>query len=98
MADKKSSGITEGEVVGVPLVQSTTTATPSPADETSMPNHQNTDSEQPPVRTATPDTAIAQTLTAGAGAHTPPDPNVFGPDGRPYSVTGETPPKDSAAR
>src|SRR4051812_44817081 len=81
MADK-SKGITEGEVVGAPLVQSTTEATPSPADETSMPNHLNTEHEQPPVRTAKPDTPIAQTLVAGSGEHTPPDPETFGPDGR----------------
>jgi hypothetical protein len=86
MADNKTtSKITEGEAIGPPLVQSTTTATPSPADETSMPNHLNTETEQPPVRTAKPDTAVAQTLTAGAGAHTPPDPDEFGPDGRPRS-------------
>jgi hypothetical protein len=87
MADSKANKqINEGDVVGAPLVQSTTAATPSPADETSMPNHQNTDSEQPPVRTAKPDTAIAQTLTAGAGEHTPPDSDVFGPDGRPRNA------------
>jgi hypothetical protein len=58
-------------------VQSTTEATPSPADETPMPNHVNTENEQPPVRTSSPDTPIAQTLVAGAGEHTPPDPKVF---------------------
>lgn len=83
MADNKNKQIKDGEVVGPPLVQSTTEATPSPADETPMPNHLNTENEQPPVRTSMPDTAIAQTLTAGAGEHTPPDPKLFGPDGRP---------------
>lgn len=92
MADKKVAAaspskadkrLTDGEAIGPPLVQSTTTATPSPADETSMPNHLNTETEQPPVRTGKPDTPVAQTLTAGAGEHTPPDPDEFGPDGRP---------------
>lgn len=84
MAESKSNKqIKEGDVTGAPLVQSTTDATPSPADETSMPNHLNTENEQPPVRTSTPDTAIAQTMTGGAGEHTPPDPKKFGPDGRP---------------
>jgi hypothetical protein len=87
MAESKASRqIKEGEVVGAPLVQSTTDATPSPADETSMPNHLNTETEQPPVRTGRPDTPIAQTMAAGAGAHTPPDPDVFGPDGRPRNA------------
>jgi hypothetical protein len=74
MAETKK-GIKEGEAVGPPLVQSTTEATPSPADETPMPNHVNTENEQPPVRTSSPDTPIAQTLVAGAGEHTPPDPS-----------------------
>lgn len=83
MAERKaSSKIKEGEAVGPPLVQSTTTATPSPADETSMPNHLNTENEQPPVRSSRPDVPLAQTLVAGAGEHTPPDPDVWGPDGR----------------
>jgi hypothetical protein len=84
----RGSKIKEGEVVGPPLVQSTTEATPSPADETSMPNHLNTENEQPPVRTSKPETAIAQTLSAGAGEHTPPDPEEFGPDGRPLPGKG----------
>lgn len=82
---KNAKDIDSGTVIGPPLVQSTTEATPSPADETSMPNHLNTETEQPPVRTGKPDTPVAQTLTAGAGEHTPPDPKVFGPDGRPRS-------------
>lgn len=101
MADTKK-GIKEGEAVGPPLVQSTTEATPSPADETSMPNHLNTENEQPPVRTSSPDTPIAQTLTAGAGEHTPPDPAVFDRDGRPRAVSGveqgNEPVNDDAAR
>jgi hypothetical protein len=82
MADKKS-GIKEGEVVGVPVVQSTTTETPAEADKTPMPTALDAKPEDPPVRASRPDTAIAQTLAAGAGEHTPPDPDVFGPDGRP---------------
>ena len=80
MADKK---IQEGDVVGAPVVQSTTTATPAEADKTSMPNALDAKPEDPPVRAAMPDTPIAQTLAAGAGEHTPPDPDKFGPDGRP---------------
>jgi hypothetical protein len=76
-------GIKEAEAAGPPAVQSTTTVTPSPADETSMPNHLNTETEQPPVRTARPDTPIAHSLMAGAGQHTPPDPKEFDRDGRP---------------
>jgi hypothetical protein len=85
MADDKKTdkAIKDGEATAPPLVQSTTTSTPSPADETSMPNHLNTETEQPPVRTGKPDTAIAQTLVAGAGEHTPPDPKEFDRDGRP---------------
>jgi hypothetical protein len=78
----EEGNIKEGEVVGAPVVASTTEATPSPADETSMPNHLNTEHEQPPVRSSRPDVPLAQTLTAGAGEHTPPDPKVWGPDGR----------------
>jgi hypothetical protein len=48
-----------------------------------MPNHLNTENEQPPVRTSQPDTPIAQTLTAGAGEHTPPDPDKYDEEGRP---------------
>lgn len=82
MAENKSGKIKDGEAVGPPLVQSTTEATPSPADETPMPNHLNTEQEQPPVRTGSPDTAIAQTLVAGAGEHTPPDPKTHDREGR----------------
>lgn len=87
MADK-DKGIKEGESAGPPGVQSTTTATPAEADKTSMPNAMDAQNEDPPVRTSSPDTPIAQTLAAGAGAHTPPDPKVFDKDGRPRSVTG----------
>jgi hypothetical protein len=86
----KSSKISEGEAVGPPVVQSTTEATPAEADKTSMPNAMDAKPEQPPVRAARPDTPIAQTLVAGAGAHTPPDPEEFDPDGRPKSEDSES--------
>jgi hypothetical protein len=68
-----------------PTVQSTTEATPAEADKTSMPNAMDAKPEEPPVRAAKPDTPIAQTLAAGAGEHTPPDPKMFRP-GRPRGV------------
>lgn len=80
MAESK---IKEGEVVGVPVVASTTEATPAEADKSSLPNAMDAKPEQPPVRASKPDTAIAQTLAAGAGEHTPPDPKEFDPQGRP---------------
>lgn len=83
MAEKK---IKEGDIVGVPIVQSTTEVTPAKADETSLPNALDAKPEDPPVRAAKPDTPIAQTLAAGAGEHTPPDPKVFAPSGRPREI------------
>ena len=68
-------------------VQSTTEVTPAAADETSAPNALDAKPEQPPVRAAKPDTPIAQTLTAGAGEHQPPDPEEFDPEGRPREVS-----------
>ena len=65
------------------VVQSTTEATPADADKSSLPNAMDAEGEQPPVRTQHPDTPIAQTLAAGAGEHTPPDPEKFDPEGRP---------------
>jgi hypothetical protein len=85
MAESK---IKEGEPAGPPGVQSTTTVTPAEADRTSMPNAMDAKNEDPPVRTSSPDTPIAQTLAAGAGEHTPPDPKLFDSEGRPRSVTG----------
>jgi hypothetical protein len=75
-------GIKEGEVTGVPVVQSTTEETPAEADKTSAPTALDAKPEDPPVRTVRPDTPIAQTLAAGAGAHDPADPDMFQPDGR----------------
>jgi hypothetical protein len=70
-----------------PAVQSTTEVTPAEADKTSAPNALDAKPEEPPVRAAKPDTPIAQTLTAGAGEHTPPDPEEFDSEGRPREVS-----------
>lgn len=71
---------------GPGAVQSTTEETPSRADETSAPGPYTGDDapkvDDPPVRTTDPDQPIAQTLAAGAGEHTPPDPDVFDKEGR----------------
>jgi hypothetical protein len=87
-ADEKSGEISEGEVTGPPVVQSTTEATPTEASQTSTPNVVETDPEAPPLHTAKPDVAIAQSLAAGAGQHTPPNPDEFDQAGRPKSVSG----------
>jgi hypothetical protein len=86
---ENAPGIDPGNVNESPVVQSTTTETPAEADESSLPNAMDAKPEDPPVRAAKPDTPIAQTLAAGAGAHTPPDPDMFDKEGRPRSVTGE---------
>lgn len=38
--------------------------------------------EDPPVRTTRPDVPIVQSLASGAGAHVPPDPDKYTPEGR----------------
>ena len=85
-----AKGIEPGAVRQVQTVQSTTEVMPSKADESSAPGpYQGDDApkaEEPPVRAAKPDTPIAQTLTEGAGAHTPPDPKEFAPSGRPREI------------
>lgn len=86
MADNKTKKIEDGEAAGPPTVQSTTTATPAEADKSPLPNAMDAKPEDPPVRASKPDTPIAQTLAAGAGEHTPPDPKVFAPSGRPREV------------
>lgn len=86
MAESKK--IEEGESHAAPTVQSTTEATPAEADKTSLPNAMDAKPEDPPVRAAKPDTPIAQTLSAGAGEHTPPDPKMFDSAGRPRDVSG----------
>ncbi len=78
-----------GNVAESPVVQSTTTETPAEADESSLPNAMDAKVNDPPVRAGEPDIPIAQTLAAGAGEHTPPDPDVFDKEGRPRSVTGD---------
>ena len=70
-----------GSVAPTPVVQSTTEVTPAEADKSSLPNALDAKAEDPPVRASLPDTPIAQTLAAGAGEHTPPDPQVFGQGG-----------------
>jgi hypothetical protein len=86
-ADEESGGgrsdISEGDVVRASVVQSTTESTPAEADKTSVPNALDAKGEQPPVRAQKPDTPIAQSLAAGAGEHTPPDPDEFDEAGRP---------------
>jgi hypothetical protein len=39
--------------------------------------------EDPPVRTTRPDVPIVTSLATGAGAHVPPDPDKYTPEGRP---------------
>lgn len=86
MADKSKSKIEEHDVGVVPAVTSTTEATPSKADESPQPGPYTgagkPELNDPPVRAASPDVAIAQTLVAGAGEHTPPDPKVIDESGR----------------
>ena len=49
-------------------VESVTTDTPHPADESSAPGpYEDLDPERPPVSTTKPDVPIAQALVAGAG-------------------------------
>lgn len=76
----------EAGAVGLSVVQSTTEATPREGDETPMPNKLETEPAAP-VSTQEPDEPIAQTLAAGAGEHTPPDPEKFDKEGRPRSVS-----------
>ncbi len=85
----KAPGIEPGNVIASAVVQSTTKKTPAEADKTSLPNAMDAKPEDPPVRASKPDTPIAQTLTAGAGEHTPPDPEEYDKQGRPREVSGE---------
>jgi len=75
-------GLDAGNVAESPVVQSTTEVVPRDGDETSMPNALETEPAAP-VSTQQPDEPIAQTLAAGAGEHTPPDPEKFDNEGRP---------------
>lgn len=90
------SDIKEGEVVGAAVVQSTTDSTPTAASETPMPNAVETDPEAPPIHTGKPDVPIAQTLAAGAGEHTPPDPSQFDEAGRPRAQEASSSSKKEA--
>ena len=55
-----------------PAVESTTEATPHPADESSAPGpYEGLDVNRPPVSTNQATTPIAQSLVGGAGAPTP---------------------------
>lgn len=76
-------GIDAGNITPSPVVQSTTEETPAEADESSLPNAMDAKVNDPPVRAGRPDIPIAQTLAAGAGEHTPPDPDEFDSEGRP---------------
>ncbi len=74
MAEKKSK-IEEHQVVAPAAVTSTTETAPTRADESSEPGPYGKEGaglNDPPVRTNRPDVPIAQSLAAGAGAHTPP--------------------------
>lgn len=42
--------------------------------------------ERPPFATGRPDVPIVQSAVTGAGAHTPPDPDEYAPDGRPRDL------------
>ena len=54
-----------------------------PAAQTSYPGPEPYPIEDPPFSTGRPDVPIVQSAVTGAGAHTPPDPEQFKPDGRP---------------
>ena len=91
MADKDSKrGIDDGPAGGPSGVQSTTESLPaaSPGSKEIGPSPPDTEHEAPPLHTSRPDVPIAQTLVAGAGEHTPPDPKEFDSEGRPRSVSG----------
>lgn len=84
-----TDGIDAGNITPSPVVQSTTEETPAEADESSLPNAMDAKPIDPPVRSALPDVPIAQTLAAGAGEHTPPDPDAFDKEGRPKVTADE---------
>lgn len=53
------------------------------ADQSPYPTQKQPPQERPPFSTGRPDVPIVQSMVTGAGAHTPPDPGEFTPDGRP---------------
>jgi hypothetical protein len=77
--------IKEGEATAPPVVQSTTESLPaaSPGSKEVGPSAPDSEPEAPPLHTGQPDVPIAQTLSAGSGEHTPPDPKKFDSEGRP---------------
>jgi hypothetical protein len=56
------------------------------ADKTSIPGPEYPPVERPPVSTAKPDEPIVQSLVTGAGAHEPPDPELYDAAGRPRAA------------
>jgi len=70
MAEKKNDGIQANPDSAALTV---THEVPHPADATSAPGpYDGLEADRPPVSTTDSDTPIAQSLAAGAGAHTPP--------------------------
>lgn len=59
------------------------------ADKTSIPGPEYPPAERPPVSTTRPDREILRSLVTGAGAHEPPDPKVYTPEGRVRELTDE---------
>lgn len=59
------------------------TAPTHEADKSPYPVQEQPPVERPPYATGRPDVPIVQSAVLGAGAHTPPDPDQFHPDGRP---------------
>lgn len=57
------------------------------ADRTSLPTAY-APIERPPVSTTRPDQEILRSLVTGAGAHVPPDPAKYTPEGRPRDIPG----------
>lgn len=54
---------------------------PKSADQSSYPGGE-AEIHDPPIRSTKPDVGIIRTLATGAGAHVPPDPDVYTPEGR----------------
>ena len=59
------------------------------ADQSPYPAGEVPPQERPPFSTGRPDVPIVQSMVTGAGAHTPPDPDEFTPDGRPRDIPGQ---------
>jgi hypothetical protein len=52
------------------------------ADRTSVPGPEYPPADRPPVATTRFDEPVVLSLVTGAGAHMPPDPDVYDPEGR----------------